>query len=64
MKDVVKVVFEMPREEFATLKYLCIKRKIAIKKVMGDAAKDITEQFLEEETREDRSKELTQLTIS
>lgn len=53
MKDVVKVVFEMPREEFATLKYLCIKKRLAIKDVMGNAAKDIVQQLLEEKPQKD-----------
>ncbi len=59
MKDVVKVVFEMPRDEFAKFKYLYIKRNIAIKEVLGNAAREITEQFLDEEfgKQEDRTHE-------
>lgn len=66
MKDVVKVVFEMPRDEFAKFKYLCIKRNVTIKELLGKAARDITEQFLEEEygKQEDRTHEFPALTLT
>ncbi len=64
MKDIVKVVFEMPREEFATLKYLCIKKNVKIKDILGKAANEITKQFVDEEfqKQEEKTHEFPQLT--